>query len=122
MWLGLAVSHFMLCRASELWEYLDGKIHPEFYLTRECLMFSHGGVKIEFGNRSTATAVQIRFVGLKCDIKRVGCTVTCTRLSYAREMGGVLMGAFEGLLELLDVHHQLPGEAPLTIRATSRGW
>ena len=37
-------------------------------------------------------------------------------------MGVVLIGAFEVLLELLDVHPQLPGEAPLTVRATSRGW
>ena len=32
------------------------------------------------------------------------------------------MGAFEVLLELLDVRPQLPGGAPLTVRATSRGW
>ena len=32
------------------------------------------------------------------------------------------MGAFEGLLELLDVHPRLPGGALLTVRATSRGW
>ena len=32
------------------------------------------------------------------------------------------MGAFEFLLELLDVHPQLPGRAPLTVRATPRGW
>ena len=32
------------------------------------------------------------------------------------------MGPFEVLLELLDVHPQLPGEAPLTVRATSGGW
>ena len=37
-------------------------------------------------------------------------------------MGGVLMVAFEVLLELFDVHRQLPGEEPLTVRATSRGW
>ena len=32
------------------------------------------------------------------------------------------MGAFEALLELLAVHPQLPGGAPLTTRLTSRGW
>ena len=30
------------------------------------------------------------------------------------------MRAFEALLELLDVHPQLPGGAPLTVRATPR--
>ena len=123
MWLGLAVSnYFLLCRASELWACEDGKVHPELGLTRECVTFSRQGVQVKFGNRSTATTVQIRFVASKCKKKRAGCTVTRTRLSIEREMGGVLMGTFEVLLELLDVHLQLKGEAPLTVRATSRGW
>ena len=121
MWLGLAVSYFLLCRASELWACADGKVHPEFCLTRECLTFSRE-VQVEFGNRSTATAVQIRFVASKCDKKISGCMITRTRLSNEREMRRVLMVAFDVLLELLDVHPQLPGEAPLTVEATSRGW
>ena len=32
------------------------------------------------------------------------------------------MGALEVLLELLDMHTYLPGEAPMTVWATSRGW
>ena len=40
MWLGLALSYFLLCRTSELWAYADGKVHPEFCLTRNCLTFS----------------------------------------------------------------------------------
>ena len=32
------------------------------------------------------------------------------------------MGVFEALVELLDVHPQLPGEVPLTISGTSSGW
>ena len=39
MWLGLALSYFLLCRASELWAYVDGKVHPAFRLTRNCLTF-----------------------------------------------------------------------------------
>lgn len=31
------------------------------------------------------------------------------------------MGAFETLVELLEVHPQLPGRVPLTIRGTSSG-
>ena len=30
MWLGLALSYFLLCHASELWAYADGKVYPEF--------------------------------------------------------------------------------------------
>ena len=122
MWLGLALSYFTSGRASELWAYADGKVHPEFCFARECLTFSRDGVQVEFGNRSTATAVQVRFVAWKSDKKTEGCTITRTLLSIEREMGGVLMGTFEVLLELLDVHLQLKGEAPLTVRATSRGW
>ena len=32
------------------------------------------------------------------------------------------MGTFEALVELLDVHPQLPGEAPLTIKGMPSGW
>ena len=78
-------------------------------------------MQVEFGNRSTATAVSIRFVASRCNKKRAGCTITRTQLSNEREMGGVLMGAFKALPELLDVHPQLPGEAPLTVQATWRG-
>ena len=116
------MSYFLLCRASELWAYADGKVHPEFCLTRECLTFSREGVQVKFGNRSTATAVHIRFVASKYDLKGAGCTIKRTRLSNEREMRAVLTGAFEVLLELLDVHPHLPGEAPLTIQATSGGW
>ena len=99
MWLGLAVSFFLLCRASELWAYADDKVHSEFFLTPEGLTFSRGGAQVEFGKRSTATAVQIRFVASKCDQKRAGCTITRTRMSNKREMGEVLMWAFEFLLK-----------------------
>ena len=55
--------------------------------------------------------------------KRAGCVIRRTRLSNAREMTrGVLVGGSDVLLELLDVHPQLPGESPLTVRATSQGW
>ena len=40
MWLGLALSYFLLCRASALWADADGKVNPEFCLTRNCLTFS----------------------------------------------------------------------------------
>ena len=46
-WLGLAVSYFLLCRASELWAHASGHVHPEFCLTRNCLSFME-----EYGWRS----------------------------------------------------------------------
>ena len=89
---------------------------------RECLKFSCGGLQVEFGNRSTATPVQVRFVASKCDKKRAGCTIIRTRLSNDREMGGLPMEAFEVQQKLLDVHPQVLGGPPLTVRATLRGW
>ena len=118
--LGLALSYFLLCRASELWAYANGKVHPEFCLTRNCLTFLRGEGQVAFENRSSANAVQVRFVASENDQKKAGCTITRTRLSGETEVGGGLAGAFEALLELLSVPPELPGEAPLT--ASSRRW
>ena len=39
MWLGLAVSYFLLGRASELWAYANRQVHPEFCSTRNMHLF-----------------------------------------------------------------------------------
>ena len=48
MWLGLAVSYFLLWRASELWAHANGQVHPEFLSDTEMHLFisrrSAGGV------------------------------------------------------------------------------
>ena len=109
MWLGLAVSYFFLCRASELWAYPNGQVHPELCLTRNYLTFVHGGVQVAVEDRSTATAVQVKCWASKFDQKRAGCTITRTRLEKETDARGAPMEAFEALLELLNVYHQLPG-------------
>ena len=75
-----------------------------------------------FEDRASADAVQVRFVASKTDQKRPGCTITRTRLASAGEAGAGAMGAFEALLELLAVHHSLPGGSPLTVRLSPLGW
>ena len=122
LWFGLAVSYFFWCIASELWAYADGQVHTEFCLTRNSLTFLHEGMQIAFENRSAAAALQVRRLASKSGQYRAGRTIAQTRLVNVREMGGASMGAFKALVELLDVHPQLPGEAPLTIRGTSSGW
>ena len=122
MWLGLALSYFLLCRASELWAYVDGKVHPEFCLTRNCLTFFRGEVQVKFENKATANSVQVRFVASTTYQKREGCTITRTRLANTGEPGGSPVGAFEVLLDLLAVHPLLPGGALLTVRRTSISW
>ena len=103
MWLGLAVSYFLLCRASELWAYANGQVHPEFCLTRKFISSFHEGVQVAFENRAIATAVQVKFLASKCDQKRAGCTITRMRLAQEKETGEASIEAFEALLELKDV-------------------
>ena len=120
MWLGLAVSFLLLCRASELPAYANGQVHPEFCLTRNCLSFTK---EYRSHSRTDRPPQQRRqnFLASKSDQKRAGCTITRTRLVNDRETGCASMGAFETLLKLPNVHPQLPEGAPLTFRATSGG-
>ena len=111
MRLGLAMSYFLLCRASELWAYANGQVHLEFCLTRNCFVFCHEGIQVAFENRSAASTVQVSCLASTSGQKRAGCTITRTRLKNELETGRgrAPNGAFEVLLELLSVHPQLPG-------------
>lgn len=122
IWLGLALSYFLLCRASELFAYEDGLVHPDFCLTRDCLTFYRGDVQVSFDERKTADSVRIFFVASKADQNRQGCTITRARVTGRRPGGGRPAGAFEALLELLDLHPDLPGRAPLMTRLTASGY
>ena len=75
-----------------------------------------------FEDRSTASAIQVKILVSNCVQKRAGCTVTRTRLQKETEAGGASIGAFEALLDLLNVYPQIPGGASLTVRSTSLGW
>ena len=124
MWPCLALSYFLLCRASELWANANGKVHPEFCLTRNCLTFPRGQGQVAFENRSSTntTVVQVRFLASKNDQKRAGRTITRTRVPGEKKVGGEPAGAFEALPELLRVHPQLPGEAPVNREAHATDW
>ena len=65
MWLGLALSYFLLCRVSELWAYPDGKAHPEFCLTRDCIQFFRGEIPLDFANRTFANQVKIHCLQIR---------------------------------------------------------
>ena len=60
MWLAIAVSYFLLCRASELWAYAEGHVHSEVCLTRNNLTFRREENTVAFEHRSAAPAVQVR--------------------------------------------------------------
>jgi hypothetical protein len=109
-WYGLAMSFFLLARASELWAYdTSGEVHPHYCLTRADLTFMRDGRRLAWGQRAAADAVIIRFRGSKGDQLRRGAAIvrygTCLRL----------------LLELLELQPELPAEAPLTAVASPGG-
>ena len=65
MWLGLALSYFLLCRASELFAYANGLVHPDFCLTRDCLTSFRGDVQVNIEDRARADSVKILFGGVE---------------------------------------------------------
>ena len=71
MCLGLALSYFLPCRAPELWANADGKVHPEFCLTRSCLPFFRG--ELRFPSRT--------------ELPRTPCTCGSWRRRRTRESG-----------------------------------
>ena len=81
-----------------------------------------GEVQVAVGNRSIADFGEVWFIASKTDQKREGCTITRTQASNAGEPGGGSAGAFELLLDLLDVHPLLERVSPLTVRLTPQSW
>ena len=67
MWLGLALSYFLLCRASELFACANGLVHPDFCLTRDCLTFFRGDVQGNIEERARADSVKILLMASKTD-------------------------------------------------------
>ena len=122
MVIGLVLSYFLLCRASELFAYANGLVHPDFCLTRDCLTFFRGGVQVNLEDRARAGSVKVLFVASKTDQNREGCTTTFVRMAEGAGVGKTPVGAFEALVELLDAHPRLPGGAPLMTRRTTSGW
>lgn len=62
------------------------------------------------------------FVASKADQNREGHTITRLRGANGAGAGRAPVGAFEAIVELLDVHPRLPRGAPLMTRRTSAGW
>ena len=121
MWLGLALSYFWLCRASELFTYANGLVHPDFCLTRDCLTLFGGDVQANIEDRARADSVKVLLVASKPDKNREGCTTTRVRMAEGAEVGKTPVGAFEALAELLDAHPRLPGGVSLTTGRTASG-
>ena len=113
VWMGLALSYFLLCRASEMFAYANGLVHLEFCLTRGDLSFFRGPLQVKWSERREADRVEVCFRASKADNKRLGAVVTRTRSKQTPDSIGGAVGAFEILLDLLDVHPELGMQAPL---------
>ena len=116
------MSYFLLCRASELFAYANGFVHPDFCLTHDCLTFFRGDVQVNIEDRAHADSVNVLFVASKTDQNQEGCTTTRVRIAEGAGVGKTSVGAFEALVGLLDAHPRLPGGAPLMTRRTASGW
>ena len=120
MWLGLALSYFLLCRASELFACANGLVHPSFCLTRDCLTFFRGDVQVNIEDRARADSVKVLLMASKTDQNRKGCKTTRVRMAEGAGVGKTPVGAFEALV-VLDAHPRRPGGASLMTRRTATG-
>lgn len=125
VWYGLALSFHLLCRASEIWAFGNGLVHPDFCLTRRDLEFFAGASQLAWDDRRIADRVEVKFRASKSDNKRLGATVTRTSVPVGKDQGtgGVRgYGALEIILDLLDLYPELSGSAPLMQTRTASGW
>ena len=97
-------------------------MHPDFFLTRDCLTFFRGDLQVNIEDRARADSVKVLFVASKTDQNGEGRTTTCVRMGGGAGVGKTPVGAFEALVELLDDHPRLPGGTPLMTRRTASGW
>ena len=111
-----------LAPSVRVWAYANGQVHPKFCLTRNCLTFFHGGSQVAVENRSTATTAPEKFWRRRVIRKEQGIPSRERASKRRQRRGETSMGAFEALLELLNVYRQQTGWAPLAVRTTSLVW
>ena len=91
------MSFHLLCRASEIWAFGNGQVHPDFCLTRRYLVFFAGASQLAWNDRHVADRVEVTFRASKSDNKRLGAIVTRTSVTVgnekARNEKGYLRGA-----------------------------
>ena len=121
LWLGLALSFFLLCRASELFACANGLVHPDFCLTRDCLTVFRGDVQGNIEDRARADFVKVLLMASKTDQNREGCATTHMLMAKEAGVGKTPVGAFEALVKLFDAYLRRPEGAPLTTRRSASG-
>ena len=118
------MSFHLLCRASEIWAFGNGQVHPDFCLTRRYLVFFAGASQLAWDDRRVADRVQVTFRASKSDNKRLGAIVTKTRVTVGGEKARneKSYGALEIILDLPDLYPELSRSAPLMQTRTANGW
>ena len=88
VWMGLALSYHLLCRASEIWAYGNGLVHPDFCLTRRDVVFFRETTRLASKDRRRAEKVEVMFRAGKSDQNRLGSVVPRTRVAAADRVEG----------------------------------
>lgn len=116
VWIGLALSYFLMLRASELFAGEKGEFHSIYCLRRGDVAFFRNNEQLGEGRRQEADKVEVRFRGSKGDQGRKGAVIVRTRGE-----GG---GAVGLLVELFSMYSsgELKGEAPLMAFRGEEGW
>ncbi|CAM9989498.1 unnamed protein product [Pylaiella littoralis] len=122
-WMGIALSYFLLCRASELWAYDDGLVHADFCLRRGTFVFFKGVYKLAWDVRRQADRVEVTFNVSESDQKRQGAVVTREKVVEDTEgrKSFEKMGALKSI-DFLDVHPELGSNAPIMQSAKLGSW
>ena len=85
IWSGLTLWFHLLCRASEIWAFGNGQVHPDFCLTRRDLVFFAGASQLACDDRRVADRVEVTFRASKSDNKMLGVIVTRTSVTVGSE-------------------------------------
>ena len=115
VYMRLALSYHLLCRASEIWAYGNGLVHPDFCLTKTDVVFIRGTTQLAWKDRRRADKVEVTLRAGKSDQNRIGSVVPRIGVAVADGVdGGVrCKGSLEILLNLLDLYPTLDGAASL---------
>ena len=89
VWIGLALSYFLMLRASELFVGEMREFHIIYFLRRGDVAFFRNNEQIGEGRRQEADKVEVRFRESKGDQGRKGAVLVRTRKAWgAGEDGG----------------------------------
>ena len=121
LWIGLALSYFLMLRASELFAKEKGVYHKVYCLRRGDVAFFRDNEQLGEGRIQEANKVEVRFRGSKGDQGRKGAVLVRTRSGLG---GGEEGGAVGLLVELFKMYKgsALTGEAPLMSYRGTDGW